>query len=92
MGLSGLGDLLLTCGTAQSRNFSFGLALGRGDAVEGLPLAEGVATTAIAARLARERGIDAPIIEVTESLLRGGLTVEEAVSQLMRRPLRGEDD
>lgn len=92
MGLSGLGDLLLTCSTPQSRNFSYGLALGRGDRLEGLPLAEGVATTAIAARLARERGVDAPIIEVTERLLQGAMTVGEAVSRLMRRPLRSEDE
>ena len=44
MGLSGLGDLLLTCSTTQSRNFAYGLALGRGDPLDGLPLAEGVAT------------------------------------------------
>lgn len=92
MGLSGLGDLLLTCSTPQSRNFSYGLALGRGDRLEGLPLAEGVATTVIAARLARERGVDAPIIEVTERLLQGAITVGEAVSRLMRRPLRSEDE
>lgn len=92
MGLSGLGDLLLTCSTAQSRNFSYGLALGRGGSVDGLPLAEGVATTAIAARIARERGVNAPIIRAVDLLLRSAITVEEAVSSLMTRPLRGEDD
>ena len=79
MGLSGLGDLLLTCSTAQSRNFAYGLALGRGDPLDGRPLAEGVATTAIAARIARERGIDAPIIHAVHRLLQGVITVDEAV-------------
>ena len=63
MGLSGLGDLLLTCSSAQSRNFAYGLALGRGEDLAGLPLAEGVPSAGIAARIASEHGIDAPIIE-----------------------------
>lgn len=92
MGLSGLGDLLLTCSTAQSRNFSYGLALGRGDFVDGLPLAEGVATAAIATRIAKERNIEAPIIKAVNYLQRGVITVDEAVSGLMTRPLRGEDE
>jgi glycerol-3-phosphate dehydrogenase (NAD(P)+) len=92
MGLSGLGDLLLTCSTPQSRNFSYGLALGRGDTLDRLPLAEGVATASIAARIAAERGIDAPIINAVDRLLAGDLRVGEAVSELMARPLRSEED
>jgi glycerol-3-phosphate dehydrogenase (NAD(P)+) len=92
MGLSGLGDLLLTCSTAQSRNFAYGVALGRGDRLDGLPLAEGVATAAIAARVTGERGIDAPIIGAINQLLLGAVTVDEAVSNLMTRPLRSEDE
>lgn len=92
MGLSGLGDLTLTCGSAQSRNFAYGMALGRGQPLDGLPLAEGVATAAVAARLAKERGIDAPIMLATDGLLRGELTIRDAVSSLMARPLRGEDE
>ena len=92
MGLSGLGDLLLSCSTAQSRNFSYGVALGRGEPAAGRTLAEGVPTTAIAARIAKERGIDAPIIRATQLLLQGVITVEEAVSGLMTRPLRSEDE
>ena len=49
-------------------------------------------TTAIAARIARERGIDAPIIRATQLLLQGAITVDEAVSGLMTRPLRSEDE
>jgi glycerol-3-phosphate dehydrogenase (NAD(P)+) len=92
MGLSGLGDLLLTCSTPQSRNFSYGLALGRGDRLDGLPLAEGVPTAAIAARIARERGVDAPIIGAIDLLLRRAITIDQAVSNLMTRPLRSEDE
>jgi glycerol-3-phosphate dehydrogenase (NAD(P)+) len=90
MGLSGLGDLLLTCSSAQSRNFAYGLALGRGEDLAGRPLAEGVPTAAIAARIARERCIDAPIIGATAQILERSITIREAVSALMSRPLRTE--
>jgi glycerol-3-phosphate dehydrogenase (NAD(P)+) len=92
MGLSGLGDLLLTCSTTQSRNFAYGVALGRGEPLDGLPLAEGVATAAIAARITAERGIDAPIIGAVNQLLLGAVTIDAAVSNLMTRPLRSEDE
>jgi glycerol-3-phosphate dehydrogenase (NAD(P)+) len=90
MGLSGLGDLMLTCSSAQSRNFAYGLALGRGESLEGRPLAEGVATAGIAAKIARERGIDAPIISAVAAILAGRITITQAVSALMTRPLRAE--
>jgi glycerol-3-phosphate dehydrogenase (NAD(P)+) len=92
MGLSGFGDLLLTCSTPQSRNYSYGLALGRGEPLDGRPLAEGVATTAIAAKLTGERGIQAPIVQAIDLLLERAITVDEAVTNLMTRPLRGEDE
>jgi len=90
MGLSGLGDLLLSCGSAQSRNFAYGLAIGRRENLDGRPLAEGVATAGIAARIARERSIDAPIISAVAQILAGRITITEAVSALMSRPLRPE--
>lgn len=90
MGLSGLGDLLLSCSTSQSRNFAYGVALGRGDSLDGLPLAEGVATAGIAARVAEERGIDAPIITAVAQILDRVVTIQEAVAGLMSRPLRNE--
>jgi glycerol-3-phosphate dehydrogenase (NAD(P)+) len=90
MGLSGLGDLLLTCASVQSRNFAYGLALGRGENLDGRPLAEGVATAAIAASIAHERGVDAPIIGAVAQILDGAITIGEAVSALMSRPLRNE--
>lgn len=91
MGLSGLGDLMLTCSSAQSRNFAHGMALGRGAPRDGLPLAEGVATAAIAARIARSRKIEAPIVLATHQLIIGALTVPEAIETLMSRPLKAED-
>lgn len=90
MGLSGLGDLILTCGSAQSRNFAYGIALGRGDSLEGRPLAEGVSTAGIAAQLAHDRGVDAPIIQTVDRILRREMTVAEAVAALLSRPLKSE--
>lgn len=92
MGLSGLGDLILTCGSPQSRNFSYGLALGRGESLEGRPLAEGASTAGIAARIAREKGVDAPIIEAVDRILRGEASIAEAVAALLSRPLRSEQE
>ena len=91
MGLSGLGDLVLTCTSAQSRNFGYGMALARGDDLEGRPLAEGVATARVAARICRERSIDAPIIEAVNGLLSGTIDIGAAVDALMSRPLKSED-
>ena len=92
MGLSGLGDLILSCGSTQSRNFAYGFALGRGEDLAGRPLAEGVATAGIAARLAGERGIEAPIIAAVAAILDGKATIGEAVGMLLSRPLRSETD
>ena len=90
MGLSGLGDLILTCGSPQSRNFAYGLAIGRGEPLDGLPLAEGVATAAVAARIASESGIDAPIIDAVHAILERSVTIGEAVASLLSRPLKSE--
>jgi glycerol-3-phosphate dehydrogenase (NAD(P)+) len=91
MGLSGLGDLVLTCASSQSRNFSYGVALGEGRDLSGLKLAEGVHSAAIAARLARERGIEAPIIETVAAILHGGLSLDAAIEALLSRPLKREE-
>ncbi|KQT52670.1 glycerol-3-phosphate dehydrogenase [Aureimonas sp. Leaf454] len=92
MGLSGLGDLVLTCSGAQSRNFAYGVALGRGDDLAGLKLAEGVHSAGIAARLAEERSIDAPIIQAVAAILAGRIGVDDAVRSLLARPLKREAD
>jgi glycerol-3-phosphate dehydrogenase (NAD(P)+) len=92
MGLSGLGDLILTCGSSQSRNFAYGVAIGKGESLAGRPLAEGAATAGIAARVAEEQQIEAPIIDAVDRLLKGETTIGRAMAELMTRPLRSEQD
>jgi glycerol-3-phosphate dehydrogenase (NAD(P)+) len=94
MGLSGLGDLVLTCSSAQSRNFAFGQALGRGEnaAEAGAGgLVEGQFTALALTELARERGIDMPIADCVQGLIEGSLDVKAAVSALLTRPPKGEE-
>lgn len=95
MGLSGLGDLVLSATSPTSRNFALGVALGRGDPLNealgtGKPLAEGAATApALMARAARE-GVELPIAEAVAGVLSGALSAGEAIEGLMARPLRAE--
>ncbi|MEO0618740.1 MAG: NAD(P)H-dependent glycerol-3-phosphate dehydrogenase [Pseudomonadota bacterium] len=89
-GLSGLGDLILTCASEQSRNFAYGAAVGRGASREGLKLAEGVATADIACALAAEHGLDVPIMATVSAVLDERLTVDAAIAALMERPLNTE--
>ncbi len=94
MGLSGLGDLVLTCSSTQSRNFAFGQALGRGVSVAEAgagKLAEGVLTARALIELARERGVDMPIANCVEGLIEGSLDVAAAVGALLARPPKGEE-
>ena len=93
MGLSGLGDLVLTCTGPASRNYSYGLALGRGErlAAAGTPAGvtvEGAA--AAAALLARYPGVDLPICRAVADLLAGRITLDEAAGRLLARPRRDE--
>jgi glycerol-3-phosphate dehydrogenase (NAD(P)+) len=93
-GLAGLGDLTLSCTSPQSRNYRFGMALGRGlgRAEAGRAgLAEGVFTAPSVQRLARDRGIDAPLIDAVNLLLGGDISIARIVSGLMSRPLKRED-
>jgi glycerol-3-phosphate dehydrogenase (NAD(P)+) len=91
MGLSGLGDLTLTCSGAQSRNFAFGYHLGtRGDPAAPHPLVEGVATAAVARDLARHHAILMPIVEAVAAILDGDLAIDAAVEGLMTRPIKRE--
>lgn len=90
-GLSGLGDLVLTCSTPQSRNFSYGIALGQGKDLQGLKLAEGAFTARIAAKIAKQQNIDAPIITTVTAVLDKELSAKDAVVQLLRRPLKSEN-
>jgi glycerol-3-phosphate dehydrogenase (NAD(P)+) len=96
IGLSGLGDLILTCGSPQSRNMSLGRALGRGEtltqALAGkLAVTEGVATAAAVRRIAEEKGIDMPICNAVCDVLDGRASVKDAIGHLMQRPLKAED-
>ncbi|MDD9908398.1 MAG: NAD(P)-dependent glycerol-3-phosphate dehydrogenase [Ahrensia sp.] len=90
-GLSGLGDLVLTCSSTQSRNFTYGVALGEGSDVTTLKLAEGVHTAAMALQLAQRSGVDTPIVETVCAVLDTTLTAREAVAQLLARPLKAEE-
>jgi glycerol-3-phosphate dehydrogenase (NAD(P)+) len=93
-GLSGLGDLILTCGSLKSRNFAFGHDLGRGlDLSEagGGKLAEGVATARVLCDMARARGIDMPLAFAVDAVLDGRASIPEAIEALMNRPIKAED-
>jgi glycerol-3-phosphate dehydrogenase (NAD(P)+) len=89
MGLSGLGDLLLTCASPQSRNFAFGHALGRGATPEG-KLAEGAFTAPALVALGRARALDMPISQAVAALVAGETTARQAVETLLARPRRRE--
>jgi glycerol-3-phosphate dehydrogenase (NAD(P)+) len=94
MGLSGLGDLVLTCSSAQSRNFAFGFALGQGRGVaeaSGGKLVEGAFTTSALMRMARAHSVEMPISATVEALLAGTIDARAAVGQLLSRPLKGEE-
>ncbi len=95
MGLSGLGDLVLTATSPTSRNFSFGLALGKGRTRAeldraGHPLAEGVATAPALVARARKEKIELPIAEAVADVLSGALSLDAAIPRLMSRPLTKE--
>jgi len=90
-GLAVLGDLILTCSSPQSRNYSYGLALGQGLPTANLPLAEGVATAREAAQMCNKYGIEAPIIQAVAALVEGQLDIDVAVENLLKRPLKIED-
>ncbi|QVM85383.1 NAD(P)H-dependent glycerol-3-phosphate dehydrogenase [Novosphingobium decolorationis] len=96
-GLCGLGDLVLTCSSTSSRNFSLGLALGQGQsAAEALAgkssVAEGAATAPILDDLARREGIDMPIVAAVRRLLEGAAPAGEVVADILSRPLRSEQE
>ena len=89
-GLSGLGDLVLSCSSAQSRNFSFGMALGRGEAPARDKLNEGEFTAPVLIELAREKKVDMPVASAVAAVLGGALTVNEAIEMLLTRPFKAE--
>lgn len=94
-GLAGLGDLVLTCSSEQSRNFTLGLGLGRGQSAQSLladrrTVAEGAATAPVLVEAARKAGVEMPITEAVAALIAGSATVEQAIAALLARPLKSE--
>lgn len=90
-GLCGLGDLVLTCSSPQSRNMSCGLALGRGVSLDDIlssrkAVTEGVASAPAVVALAKRHGIEMPICEAVETILKGEVSVEDAIETLLARP------
>jgi glycerol-3-phosphate dehydrogenase (NAD(P)+) len=94
-GLSGLGDLILTCSSPQSRNYSLGLALGHGvdprEAQKTASLAEGAFTAPVLVEMAKAQGIEMPIATAVAAILGGRLNVDDAIEMLLTRPFRAED-
>jgi glycerol-3-phosphate dehydrogenase (NAD(P)+) len=95
-GLSGLGDLLLTCGSPQSRNMSLGRALAQGRTLADVlgsrrSVAEGVYTAAAITHIAAERGIDMPISSAVHAIVDGRISVDAAIEALLSRPFRAEE-
>lgn len=94
-GLSGLGDLVLTCSSTSSRNFSLGKSLGEGASAAAIladraTVAEGAFTAPVLADLARKKGVSMPIVEAVAMLLDGAAPAHEVVARLLSRPLRAE--
>lgn len=95
MGLSGLGDLTLTCSALQSRNFSLGVALGEGQALAHILAArtgvtEGVASAASVSALARRTGTEMPICFAVDAVLHAGADIDAAIAGLLARPIKAE--
>lgn len=90
-GLSGLGDLILTCSTAQSRNYALGLSLGQEESLHPPgKLAEGALTASVLAAMAQARGVDMPIARAVEDVLAGRHGIEQAIGSLLARPQKAE--
>ena len=96
MGLSGLGDLLLTCGSKQSRNMSLGRALGQGQTLQQIlgarqAVTEGVFTASAVTSIAQDKNIEMPIAAAVDDIVQGKVSVDQAIEGLLSRPLRAED-
>jgi glycerol-3-phosphate dehydrogenase (NAD(P)+) len=94
-GLSGLGDLVLTCSSTSSRNYSLGKGIGEGRSAAELlsdrkTVAEGAFTAPVLARLARDKGIDMPIVDAVDALIARRVDVDQALDALLSRPPRAE--
>jgi glycerol-3-phosphate dehydrogenase (NAD(P)+) len=90
-GLSGLGDLILTCSSPQSRNFALGIALGRGEARPRDKLAEGEFTAPVLIELAASHDVDMPVSNAVATILSGATTIDAAIESLLARPFKAEE-
>jgi len=90
-GLSGLGDLILSCASLQSRNFALGAALGRGEPAPAGKLAEGAATAPVLVELAASRQVELPVATAVAAILGGGMTIDAAIESLLTRPFKAEE-
>jgi glycerol-3-phosphate dehydrogenase (NAD(P)+) len=90
-GLSGLGDLILSCSSPQSRNLSLGIALGRGERPSRDKLAEGELTAPVLIELAASKNVDMPVSSAVAAVLSGAVTIDEAIENLLTRPFRAEE-
>jgi glycerol-3-phosphate dehydrogenase (NAD(P)+) len=89
-GLSGLGDLILTCSSPQSRNLALGIALGRGEQPARDRLAEGEFTAPVLVELAASQKVDMPVSNAVAAILAGAMTIDAAIESLLTRPFRAE--
>ncbi len=89
-GLSGFGDLVLTCTSDKSRNFAHGLAFGRDELIDTAKTVEGVETARIVSKLAHKAGIDVPITDLVNAVLSRKMTIQDARAALLSRPLKEE--
>ena len=97
MGLSGLGDLTLTCSSIQSRNHALGVALGKGAALAQFvaarrSIAEGVGSAAATATLAKRLQVDMPIVFAIDAILHHGAAIDRVIAELLARPFKAEAD
>jgi glycerol-3-phosphate dehydrogenase (NAD(P)+) len=90
-GLSGLGDLILTCSSPQSRNFALGLALGRGQQPPPDKLAEGEFTAPVLVELAASQNVEMPVSKAVAAILAGRITIDAAIEGLLTRPFKAEE-
>jgi glycerol-3-phosphate dehydrogenase (NAD(P)+) len=90
LGLSGLGDLILTCTSTQSRNLRYGMALGSGAAFDRTITVEGVATAQAIEQIAQNLALDMPVSTMVARLIGQDITLDQAIHSLMSRPLRKE--
>ena len=91
VGLSGLGDLILTCSSPQSRNFALGIALGRGEPPPAGKLAEGEFTAPVLVELAASQNVDMPVSRAVAAILSGTTTIDAAIEGLLTRPFKAEE-